>query len=424
MIQRPAGKWDMGIPPREVLKSCMEEHLKRLPKLSRLKAYYDGQHEISRRQRASGMPNNRLSHGFPRYISTMASGYLIGRPVGYGAEGEEEQAALEGVLAAYRNCDVDSVDAELARVASVYGRAVEVLFADERARPRTATLDPRQAFVVYDDTVEARPLFGAHFMQRVKPNGEPDGFRVYVYGRGANVMCEVQNLTDADPWDAQQVMPNYFGGVSMIEYWNNEDEAGDFEGVLELIDAYDLLESDRMNDKQQFVDALLLLYGCTLEVDAAGRTPGQQLREDKALSLPDSDARAEWLCKQLNEADTEVLRQALLSDIHKLSMVPDLSDEKFSGNVSGVAMRYKLMGLEQLTRIKEKWFREALRERLRRFAAFQERRGGKALDADAVKMSFVRSLPVNEKEAAETIRTLHGIVPEEKLLRLAAFAGE
>ena len=38
-------------------------------------------------------------------------------------------------------------------------------------------------------------------------------------------------------------------------------------------------------------------------------------------------------------------------------------------------MRYKLLGLEQLTRVKERWFREGLNGRMRLYAAFLERRG-------------------------------------------------
>lgn len=212
---------------------------------------------------------------------------------------------------------------------------------------------------------------------------------------------------------------HFFGGVPMIEYWNGEDERGDFEGVLTLIDAYDRLQSDRLNDKQQFVDALLLLYGCTMETDARGRQPGQQLREDKVLVLPDADAHAEWLYKQLSETDTEVLKRALSADIHKLSMVPDLSDERFGTNVSGVAMRYKLLGLEQLTRVKERWFREALRQRLKLFAKFLEVRGGKQLDVDRVRMTFTRSLPADDLDQARAIQALAGVVPEDVLRQRA-----
>lgn len=421
MISRPMWRGGSG-PDAEMLASCLEEHLRRLPRLTRLKRYYDGNTDIALRRREPGQPNNRLAHGYPRFITAMAAGYLLGSPVAYLAEEGEVQdtpaqdAAREGLAAlqdAYRVADIDSVDAELARNASIYGRAVELVYADEAAKPRSVSLDPACAFVVYDDTVAARPLFGVYYAPARDGRGEAKGWWVHVFTAAEQRSYRVDSLTSVGKPDSAS--PHYFGGVPMVEYWNDECERGDFEPVLGLIDAYDALESDRMNDKQQFVDALLLLTGCTLETDERGRSPGQQLREDKALALPDGDARAEFLCKQLNEADTEVLRQALKEDIHKLCLVPDLTDREFAGNSSGVAMRYKLMGLEQLTRIKERWFREGLRGRMALYAAFLRRVTGAAVDPLAVRVQFTRSLPVNGLEEAQTLEKLAGIADRNAL---------
>ena len=405
---------DGGVLPQALLR-CLDEHAAQAERLERLRAYYEGRHAIEGRMRASGLPNSRLAHGFPRYISTMAAGYLIGDPVRYIAVDPEQRAALQAVTAAYARCAIDSVDAELARDASVYGRGVELVFADGQAEPRSAALEPGEAFVVYDDTVEARPLFGVHTSPRLGPDGAPTGRRVDVYTDTLRLRYDLEKPEDIAKAAPTEVRRHFFGSVPLVEYWNDEDERGDFEGVLSLIDAYDELQSDRVNDKRQFVDALLLLYGCTLETDERGRTPGQQLREDKALALPDSDAHAEWLCKQLNEADTEILRQALKQDIHKMSLVPDLTDEQFASNISGVAMRYKLLGLEQLTRIKERWFREGLRARLGLYACFMRRKGFADINPASVRIQFTRALPVNELEIAQTLRQLDGIVDPQML---------
>ena len=72
-------------------------------------------------------------------------------------------------------------------------------------------------------------------------------------------------------------------------------------------------------------------------------------------------------------------------------------------------MRYKLLGLEQLTKVKERWFREGLRSRLRLYAAFIQCRGGAAVDAGSVRIAFTRALPVNELEAAQTLNEMRGI---------------
>ena len=413
MIIRPREEWAEGIPGAELLYSCVLEHEQHRARFRKLGNYYNGRHPICDRRRMSGLPNNALVHGFPRYISIMTSGYLIGAPIRYQAEGQE--AALEELLSAFGAADVDSVDAEISRNAAVYGKGVELVFCGSEGMPRSAALRPEDAFVVYTDEVDAAPLMGIYMTGIIRPDGATDGVRCQVYTDELMLEYRMKALGKEGFRQPVSVKRHYFGELPMVEYWNSGDETGDFEGALTLIDAYDCLQSDRLNDKQQFVDALLVLYGCTLEPDAQGRSPGRQLREDKAIALPDGDARAEWLCKQLNEADTEVLKNALNADIHKMCMVPDMTDLNFAGNSSGVAMRYKLLGLEQLTRIKERWFREGLRHRIRLYSRYLALLGRPELSPDGVRAVFVRSLPANELEVAQTVNELRGIVDGDKL---------
>jgi SPP1 family phage portal protein len=256
-------------------------------------------------------------------------------------------------------------------------------------------------------------------MPKFRADGTTDGYRAWVYTPTARIPytgTTVDTLTETGAVEA-----HYFSMVPIVEYWNNPQETGDYERVLSLIDAYDLLQSDRLNDKQQFVDALLILYGvqggfAPPEDPNDTRTAAQRVKDDKLIALP-ADAKAEWLAKQLDEADVEILKDAIKSDIHKFSMIPDLTDQEFAGNSSGVAMKFKLLGLEQLTKIKERWFREGLRWRLRLFSNFLSIKGAPALDADAVTMTFTRSLPVNDLEIAQTVQTLKNLVPDEVLLK-------
>ena len=414
LIIRPASEWAGGIPPARMLMSLVAEHAATLSRLHTLRDYYEGRHAIRERRRMSGLPNNSLVHAFPRYICTMTAGYLIGSPIRYAAE---QQAGLSALTDAFSRCAMDAVDAELARDAAVCGKGVELIFLDGAGRPRSAAVKPTQAFVAYTDDVETAPLLGVRGTQVLRADGLTDGWRFDVYTRDTSLSYRMKEPCEEGFASPVTAARHFFGGVPMVEFWNGDDEKGDFENAISLIDAYDFLQSDRLNDKQQFVDALLVLYGCTLETDADGRTPGRQLREDKAIALPDGDARAEFLCKQLNETDTEVLKAAINADIHKMCMVPDMTDANFAGNSSGVAMRYKLLGLEQLTRIKERWFREGLRERVRLYGRYLAMLGAPEIDAEKVAFQFTRALPVNELEVAQTASELRGLVSDEKLER-------
>ncbi len=402
-------------------------------RLNRLFDVYDGQHRIDGRLRLKYLPNNRLAHDFPGYIVAMTSGYLVGEPVKYTLD--EKTETFERLKDALERSDTASVDAELAVDAAVYGKGVELCYADEQARPMVAQVDPRRSFVVYDDTVAHKPLFGVACSDVLDGNLKKSKELVIIYTAKESVRME---RTGAEAPVEIRRDAHYFGAVPMIEYWNNAREKGDFERVLSLIDAYDSLQSDRLNDKQQFTDAIMVLKGVgalgtdeaaaeTTETDAEADadapaepelTPSERLRQTRTLFLPGEGADAGFITKPDAESGNELLRQSLSDDVHKFSFVPDLTDEKFSGDTSGVAMRFKLFGLEQLTKIKERWFKEALRARLACLANFLQVKGAGMLDVEAIQISFSRSLPVNNLELSQVVSNFQGKVPDEMLLSL------
>jgi SPP1 family phage portal protein len=402
---------------RDNINDCITQFKLGSSRLEELHKYFVGLNVITERTRTTGLPNNLLVHGFPAYISTMTSGYLIGDPVQY----VSDQPGLDDLMDAYDAADVQSIDAEIALAQSVFGRGCELVYADSQARPRSTAIDPQNAFVVYADDAEGFPLFGVYRLTGTDSNGSSYIKRIYVY----TSTDAIEYSVDSNGVVVDEILriPHNFPHVPLVEYWNNNSCTGDFEGVISLIDAYDVLQSDRVNDKEQFANALLVLTGIVGFDAPTGdtRSAGQRLREEGTLALPDIGAKAEYLVKAMNEADTDILRLSIKGDIHKFSLVPDLTDENFSGNSSGVAMKYKLLGLEQLTKIKERWFREGLRWRLRLFAGFLSLKGKPSLDADSVNMMFRRSLPVNDLEIAQTIQMLQGIVPDNVLLSQVPF---
>ena len=401
MIQRSRAYLDSdGLPSGAMLQSALKEHIARLPRLEKLRRYYEGDNDILRRTRATGLPNNRIAHPFGRYIASVTAGYLIGQPAAYTMGDGAPSETLDAIVGLYARGSVESVDMENAHNAAVYGRGIEYVHVDADATPHSTALSPADAFVVYEDTYDMTPLFGVYMAPKLKETGGADGFRVWVMTDRLIAEYYAKDLTAAAFAEVARES-HYFGGVPLVEYWNDEDERGDFEWVIPLIDAYDKLESDRVNDKEQYVDKLIVMTGCVLEKDDQGRTPGQQLREDKLLALPDSDASVKYLSSALDEANVEVQRQALEADIHKLSMVPDLTDREFAANASGVAMRYKLWGLDQLIRIKERWFIEGLRERLKLYAEFMAVKGLPVLDVSGVNIALSRSMPANTLEQAQ-----------------------
>ena len=88
-------------------------------------------------------------------------------------------------------------------------------------------------------------------------------------------------------------------------------------------------------------------------------TPGTFWTCPPTLAFP-----AQEDAKAFSQLETN-LRQNIL----QLSMAPDLSDESFAGATSGIALQYKLWGIEQVRSAKERSFSAALTALLQVLAA-------------------------------------------------------
>lgn len=425
-----------GVPSARLLEAILQKWQPVSERLNDLRKMYDREHAISRRTRMKGLPNNRLIHDLPGYIVTISSGFLTGKPITY-TPPEDKTETFQPLLDALKAADSASVDSELSADAAVYGKGVELCYANQDAEARMVAVDPRSSFVVYDDTVEHRPLLGLMLREMLDERLNHAGEYVTVY-TDRQILHYERKSTELPRFVGAE--RHFFGRLPLTEYWNNSREMGDFEPVTSLIDAYDLLQSDRLNDKQQFTDAIMILKGVgglsaddtqeeiqtedgAAEADTAEKEqtlPSERLRRTRMLFLPE-DGSAEYITKPDSEGGNEVLRNALKEDIHKFSFVPDLSDKNFAGTASGVSMRYKLFGLEQLVGQKEQWFREGLHGRLECLQCFLELKGAPVCDIRQVQIAFTRSLPVNDLEISQTLMNYADIVPRKLLLSQVPF---
>lgn len=145
----------------------------------------------------------------------------------------------------------------------------------------------------------------------------------------------------------------------------------------------------------------------------------KHLKKRKLLEMPDG-TKAEYLTRTFDEAGVEILKKAVEQDIHKFSHIPCMTDESFGGNVSGVAMEFKLLGMENITKIKTRYYRKGLRKRIRIFCRFLSMKE-KIVDPEGITMTFTRALPKNLLEISQMVSNLKGIVSQKTLLAQIPF---
>lgn len=378
--------------PHEVLKRCFEIYKTELERLSILKRYYDGEHKIKHRKLTDGLPNNKIIANHAEYITDMATGYVFGEPVVYGGNADY-------INNVFTEIDEDSHNNDLALDLSIFGSANEIIYMSDDSKPITklACASPLDGFLVCDTTIEKKPLFGVHVTKIEDLDGQISGYTIDVYTK--NIKATYEAETNLQTFILKAEEPHYFADVPFIEYKNNATNKGDFEGVISLIDAYNLLQSDRVNDTEQLVDAFLVIVGQSLGDNLQEKVATTKaLRELKVIEL-DEGGEARWLTKTLNETEIEVLKNSLKTDIHEFSKVPCLTDENFAANSSGVAMKYKLLGFEQLAKTKERYFKQGLRKRLKLISEVEKLRAN-SFNSNDIDIIMTRSLPVDEELSA------------------------
>lgn len=390
-----------------------------VPQLQKNKKYYDGEHEISERTRKKkDAPNQKTVCNHAKDIADTASGYFMGNPITYEASEEQDISALTD---AFEYAEVDDVDQDNALLISIYGKSYDYTYAEEgESELKLHNLNPENTFMVYDDTIEHNELFGVYYYVKKDDVDNKESFVATICDDTYRYDMQLYPNGDAEGKSIGEPVKHNLGCIPITEYKNNKFDIGDFEQQIGLIDAYNTLMADRVNDKEQFIDAILVLYGAILGDDKEMTSEARKkLNKEGLLELPE-DAKAEYLTRSLDENGVETLRKAIKEDIYTFSHVPNLTDENFAGNSSGVAMEYKLLGLEMLTKIKERYYKKGLRKRIKMFCHFLNLKS-KGLDPVMITPSFSRALPKNLYEIAQMISTLSSQVSAKTLIKLLPF---
>lgn len=398
---------------QELLLAAIQYNEDQKKRYQRLGDYYLGKHDILTRSKDDFVSNNKLVINHAKYIVDTNIGYLLGNPVEYQAS---KGIDIEKVLDAYKKQTINDLDSEIAKGAGIFGSHYEYIYADEDSVPKSAKIDVRNAVIIYDSTIEHQKMYGLIYSP-VFTGGVSNSVEYYSVLVADKFKVDYFKVSKKVFTKIETTLPHAFGDVPLIEYRNNPECQGDFEQVVSLIDAYNILQSDRINDKEQLVDAILCLYG--MDMDDNQR---QMLMDSRVLSGIPEEAKAEYLTKSLNEGEVDILRKNIEGDIHKISMTPNMSDENFVGNSSGVAIRYKLLAFEQNIKNKQRYMEKGLMERFKLYNQFLATRSGiKIVPIEEVDVIFKRNLPSNDLETSQIILNLMDLVDKETLVGQLSF---
>ena len=346
-------------------------------------------------------PDNRIAVNFAKYIVDTMNGYFIGNPIKITVDGGEE--AIEKYIEFLDQYnDQDDNNAELSKICSIYGKGYEMYYNDEDGNVGIIYLDPTEAFMIYDDSVLKRERYFVRLYRdedNVLHGSVSDQEKVRWFTIKGKIV-----------WNEQEQL-HYFNGVPATEYREKKECQGIFEPVMSIINAFNKAISEKANDVDYFADAYLKIIGTLLDEDEL-----KHIRSDRVINF-DGDGESvivDFLQKPNGDTTQENLLDRLQNLIFLIAMVANISDENF-GTSSGIAMAYKLQGMSNLRKTKERKFTSGMN---RRYKLIFSNPGNAMKKDDWVKLhyKFTPNVPANLLEESQIAQNLSGVVSQETQL--------
>ncbi|RWZ59883.1 phage portal protein [Halobacillus fulvus] len=403
------------------LSAMIKHHIEhQRPRLNELDDYYEGENRaisVMNRRKDEDKADHRSRHNYAKYVSNFMQGFLVGVPISMTHTSETSQQKIEDVNEAIES---NALNADLILDLSIYGRAYELVHRNRSDQTRVYLSSPLETFLIYDNTIEKNIIAGVRYF--IVGYGHDKKIKVMLYTPSKIHTYFTSNFGDYNlKYDKSEDHP--FGDIPITEHANNRFRQGDFENVLDQIDLYDAAQSDTANYMTDLNDAMLKIIG---NVDMTEEEAAKQKKANLLILKPghqlngqEGKTDADYIYKQYDVAGSEAYKTRLQTDVHKFTNTPDLTDENFSGQQTGEAMKYKLFGLEQIRINKERLFKRSLNRRYELIGNVMSLASEATKeDFKGITYKFTPNLPKSTKDAVEMFNSLGGELSQKTKLNI------
>lgn len=333
--------------------------------------------------------NNKLVNNFAKTVVDTYNGYIFGNAVVINHKSDEViQDKIQEIL---ESNNFSTLLSEVGKESCIKGKSYILSYLDEFGEFKMAKLSPEQLVINKDIAgriIEAIRYYTTqdfytdiNTLNVVRYTAD----RIEYYQKADNV----KNLTLIK----EEV--NKFGRVPVTEFLNNSEETGEIENIESLINAYNLLQSLQLDEFESFRNAYFVLKNADLSEEGK-----KLIKESSIIQLMDN-GEASFLTKKVDTQAIENTLTRIEKDIYKFSCIPNMGDEHFAGNLSGIAIKYKIMGMENKAINKERLFAKGLKELLLVMQQYVFLTTNKRLEVKDINITFNRNLPENSVEEIE-----------------------
>lgn len=324
--------------------------------------------------------------------------YTLGNDITYESRTENEN--IVGDIEYYTAHWDELHDTDVMKYLLIFTQVYELYYIDDNADFCSKIIKPTEGYAYYDKS-SGKVLF---FIHAFKNDFDTTTSYIDVYTADYIYHYDGKFNEIADP------TPNIFGEVPVTIGKLTEEGYDDslYKDMKGLQDAFETNLSDIGNEISDFRNAYLLFKNAQVDKE---KIP--EMKKLGVIQFPNSGGDAAWLIKNINDTFIQNTLDRYEDTMYQLACHIN-HNEKLQSNLSGVALRSRLIALENKCSLQTKAHKNIVKNRIRFLFLYLDLKKNKKYDYKDVKAIYTPNVPSDDLSTAQMLSQLpEGLISKD-----------
>ena len=150
-----------------------------------------------------------------------------------------------------------------------------------------------------------------------------------------------------------------FGGIPIVEYPNNQDRISDIELVIDILDAINNMQSNRMDAIEQFVQSWVKFVNCEVDRDSFINMKMMGALVVKSNNGAENKADVDIMSQELNQTESQVAKDDLWNNALSISAIPNKQGNTGGDTQGAVELRNGWDFSKQRAKLKDPYIKDS-----------------------------------------------------------------
>lgn len=417
----------------ELLRKCKQDFDMKLSTYMAMQRYYDGKTDaIEKYKMITKRANTKVNCNFIQKFINEEASYCCGNRVTYSSHSDNKDV-IEDIRFNLRHWK-EKHNKELCKQSLIFNEAYELYYVNSEGLFSSLVCTPLDSYVLQDDY--GNVMLFIRFWKKKFDDSKQLYADVYTtsnithYTVMGDEFTPIENsgLNNDDEIQGNDNNVVLFDDITGIGPINNNADVNIFNqvpvsvveiGTIDeslyamlkgLEDGYETNLSDMVNEISDFRNAYLVFKNCKLDdktKDEDGKTQIDKMKELGVMDLPGQNTDAKWLIKEINDSFVQNTLNTLEDKMYQLSSHIN-NNEKLVSNTSSLALRNRLIGLEEKCTNNIQALIDCIKTRLKFLFEYLKIKQNKDYDWKDVDIKLTPNIPTDDLMMAQIISQLNG----------------